>query len=334
MRVILVLNTDGTFYQQLHRWEPLDVEAIKSELADKKTDYIVTDISKLPYLDINIETDIIWYTSHQVPEKREYIKDIIGALYLKNQQYKLVPSYELLLCHENKGMQELIKLNKGIDSLNGVYYNTLNEGLANTFPAILKYPEGAGSSTVFLVKDKDEYAKKINEFLGLSLTRYLKKVRLAYKRGKEKAQSYSTYFGGSKRHIIQPFVSGLEYDYKVLVFFNHVYVLKRFTRKNDFRASGSGLFIFDEKAPDEILDFSYNIYNKLANPFISLDVCADAENSYLIEFQGVSFGPSTMMKSNYCYIKNGSKWDYVKKDETLEQAFVYSILNNGFFKSN
>jgi hypothetical protein len=127
MKIFVVLNTDGSFYQKLYRWEPLDISVIEHYFKVTNVIYEITEISKLPFLDINHKTDVIWYSSHQVAEKREYIKDIISALYIKNKEYKLVPSYELLLCHENKGIQELIKVNKGIDSLNGDYLDVISD---------------------------------------------------------------------------------------------------------------------------------------------------------------------------------------------------------------
>jgi len=47
------------------------------------------------------------------------------------------------------------------------------------------------------------------------------------------------------KFIVQEFIPDLSNDWKVLVFWDKYYVLRRKNRPNDFRASGSGLFSFD-----------------------------------------------------------------------------------------
>jgi len=79
-----------------------------------------------------------------------------------------------------------------------------------------------------------------------------------------------------KKFIIQELIPNLKYDFKVIVINSKVFVLKRYVRKNDFRASGSGNFIFDKNISSSVLDYAYEIFKLFNCPFISLDF---AENN-------------------------------------------------------
>jgi hypothetical protein len=155
------------------------------------------------------------------------------------------------------------------------------------------------------------------------VTKILRKNLLS---SSEEYKKYKSYFGKSLRHITQPFVKDLKFDYKILFFHEEAYVLKRYTKKDDFKASGSGVFLFDERISDDILNYSYEVYKKFHHPFISLDICKDESQCYLIEFQGVSFGPSTMMKSKFKYVRNGQRWDHVLKTETIEEVYAKAVI--------
>ena len=98
------------------------------------------------------------------------------------------------------------------------------------------------------------------------------------------------------RFIAQPFISGLDGDWKVLVYGDQYYVLKRHVRPGDFRASGSGMDYragLDSGIPDEVLSFVEKVYHLLDIPHLSADVAFDGKRPYLIEFQAVYFGTAT-----------------------------------------
>ena len=68
-----------------------------------------------------------------------------------------------------------------------------------------------------------------------------------------------------KKIIIQDYISGLDGDYKVLIYDKKYYVLRRYNCKNDFRASGSGIFVFEENIPRAVLDFAEKVFNIVTN---------------------------------------------------------------------
>lgn len=126
----------------------------------------------------------------------------------------------------------------------------------------------------------------------------------------------------TKRYLLQEFVPDLEEDWKVLIFSDKYYVLNRKIRENDFRASGSGKLEYIEP-PEEVLYFAKDCFKKLDVPFASLDICMDKNKEcYLIEYQGVHFGPYTLINSEWYY-----KYDkscFIKKDEKSDLAIEYA----------
>ena len=129
------------------------------------------------------------------------------------------------------------------------------------------------------------------------------------------------------RSVIQQFVEGLKNDYKILIYSDKYYVLRRENRKNDFRASGSGLLSYPRSLPDGMLDFAKKIFEYFDVPYISLDVAYDGNSFYLIEFQFLMFGTYTLEKSKYYFIKIDDEWRKIEGISEIEKVFVQSVCH-------
>ena len=115
-------------------------------------------------------------------------------------------------------------------------------------------------------------------------------------------------------------------DWKILIFGDRYYILYRGVRKNDFRASGSGKFYFNRELPRGILDYAENIFRKFNVPNLAIDVGYNDDKFYLIEFQMIYFGTTTIEKSPFYYTKEHSKWGLHDEKSELEKTYVYSIV--------
>jgi hypothetical protein len=81
-----------------------------------------------------------------------------------------------------------------------------------------------------------------------------------------------------------------------------------------------------------MLDFCKEIFNKLQTPWISLDVCYDGNAYHLIEFQGISLGPTILVNAPYYFMHgNNNTWQkfHEKSDLSTEyaQSFVQHVKN-------
>jgi hypothetical protein len=134
-----------------------------------------------------------------------------------------------------------------------------------------------------------------------------------------------------KKFILQPYIPNLENDWKVLIFGEKVYILRRGVRKNDFRASGSHVGYkagSNSGFPIDHLDRLIELKNKIGLPNISIDYTFDGKKGYIIEFQGIYFGLSTHNYSDDYYEKVDGKWEIKANTLSKDELFVYSVIHH------
>jgi glutathione synthase/RimK-type ligase-like ATP-grasp enzyme len=177
----------------------------------------------------------------------------------------------------------------------------------SSFPKVFKLRGGAGSINVKLVKNKKIATKLINRAFskGFNVDSPLspgERYRL-YRLNKGSILSFikgivrlfiPTQFAkvhGKERGYIyfQDFIPNNNSDTRVIVIGEKAFALKRFVRKNDFRASGSGSFSYSKNEFDErCLHIAFSISQKLKTQCIAYDFIFDERNSPLIV--EISFG--------------------------------------------
>ena len=114
----------------------------------------------------------------------------------------------------------------------------------------------------------------------------------------------------------------------MLIFGNKYYVLRRRNRKNDFRASGSGIFEYPRdvhKHLRQLLEFSKEMFFAFDCPILSLDVGYDGAACHLLEFQFLHFGTFTAERSDYCYMAENGEWAEIHEKCQLEFVTASAI---------
>ncbi|MCD4664182.1 MAG: hypothetical protein K8R68_02855, partial [Bacteroidales bacterium] len=247
----------------------------------------------------------------------------------------VLPRFELLRANNNKVYMEIIResqLCSEFELEKSKIYGTQDElkiSIKNDkieYPCVIKPASGAMSRGVKLVKDSYEllkYARKISRTNHFK-SEIKEKLRAFKHAGYQRESKYQNKF------IIQKFIPNLKNDWKILVYGNHYYILNRGIKDNDFRASGSH---HNYKAgsksefPVQMLDFVEKIYNKLDIPHLSLDFAYDSKRGYLIEFQAIHFGTSTLEFCEDYYIKKNDKWLVEKQKFDQEEEYVWSLVH-------
>lgn len=259
---------------------------------------------------------------------KSFIEDVVLGLELKGAI--LLPPYKFLHATNNKVFMEILRttipkeLSGNVNSfVFGSYEEFINKLPPIEYPAIIKEPAGAKSKGVYLVRNIEQ-AKRIVK--KISATPNFKEDIKDWLRAK-KHKGYIKESMYRNKFVIQNFVHDLEYDYKVLIYGKKYYVLKRNNRPNDFRASGSGLFEFTEDIPFEILNYAEELFNFFQVPNLSLDIAFRNNQCYLLEFQAVFFGSTTLVKSLFYFVKEKSKWKIFQGKSILEEEFVNSIVS-------
>lgn len=257
---------------------------------------------------------------------KEYIEDII--LFLENSGAKVIPSFKFLRANNNKVYMELLRgelKSANLMNTRSRVYGTFEELMLDikkqSYPCVIKKAAGAMSEGVYLAKNELElikYSRKVSDnshFLS-DVKDFLRAI---------KHNGYIKNSRHQNKFIVQEFIPNLNNDWKILIFHKKYFVLKRRNRKNDFRASGSGLLEYTKDIPEGILDFSKLIYKDFKVPNLSIDVGYNGSEFYLIEFQAIYFGTYTLEYADYYFYDSESKWEIIEEKCQLENEFAESV---------
>jgi hypothetical protein len=257
---------------------------------------------------------------------KSYIEDIIYYLELSNA--KVIPAFKYIKANNNKVFMELLRhqFNNEVRNIKSKVFGCFEEveKIRNnlSFPLVYKQAAGAMSNGVGLIESIDELEHKLKK---VSRTSNLLKELWEYGR----SIKYKGYIRESKyrnKFIVQDFVKGLDGDYKVLVFSNKYYILKRDTRRDDFRASGSGIRNFVKEFPQGLLEYANLCINTLKVPQVSLDIVYNGKSFFLIEFQCLYFGSYTITYSDFYWCKTEENGFVLTEGKSvLEAEFARSI---------
>lgn len=303
------------------------------------------DLNILQFCDINFNDNIfngtpVLYTSLEDPGLyyKYFIEDIVLGLEMAGAW--LIPCFYYLRAHHNKVFLEILRKNSGLGEINNLdscFYGVPSECEARAtnlpYPLVLKPAAGAMATGVTLVKTVSELTETIDKISKIErpllseviniLRPYVRKIKKLLRPDIK----FDTLVPYRQKFIAQQFVDGLANDYKVLVYGGQYYVLKRENRKNDFRASGSGLFSYPRILPDGLLNYSKKIIEHFDVPYISLDIVHDGSAFFLIEFQFLMFGTYTLEKSTFYFQQIADEWVKVCGVSEIEKEFVRSVCD-------
>lgn len=310
---------NGFFGSAGQSWLSLDIEEIKKHLLEFTPNVKCVKYNELLSLRLK-ENDIVIYSSSDEPNIRAYLKDL---MYFVNKKAYIIPSYDSLLAHENKGFQQIKREVEIFGDLSGKYSFDFDL-LKSSFPYVYKKTDGAGSSNVHLIHNNMDEKKILKKFYKVDIKRVIIKIQRSFKLTNFEYDLYNYRHKGFNLGVTQDFISNLECDYKVLIFGDKFFVLKRDVRKNDFRASGSGSFSF-EQPPVEVLNYAKDIFNILKQPYASLDIALSKVGCHLIEYQILNFGPYTLKSSNGFYEFKDRSWVYIDDKQNLENCFGLAL---------
>lgn len=172
-----------------------------------------------------------------------------------------------------------------------------------SFPKVFKLRGGAGSANVKLVRNKREGLFLIKKAFSTGFSQfdrrgYLKERIRKVKEGKD---SISGVFKGLRRLFIstvfakmrgkekgyvyfQDFIPDNDFDIRVIVIKDKAFALKRMTRKNDFRASGSGTIIYSkEEINESCVRLAFEANKKIKSQSIAFDFVFDKDTPLIVE---------------------------------------------------
>jgi len=257
---------------------------------------------------------LMWHHGQQNPKDLIIAKQILFAL--EQAGMKVFPDFKSGWHFDDKLGQKYL-----LEALNAplvpthVFFDakSANRWIDEAhFPKVMKLRGGAGSSNVFLIPNQTRARKAVQKAFGKGFSNYdssqsLKDRWHSFRSGQKgivepvkgllryaKAPEYAKVLGNEVNYIyFQDFIPGLEFDYRTKVVGDKTWGYKRFVRKDDFRASGSGSasYEYGERAvPRDILEYSLYLAQKLEMPSAAFDFIPDGKDSFLLVEISALFG--------------------------------------------
>lgn len=177
-----------------------------------------------------------------------------------------------------------------------------------TYPKVWKLKGGAGAANVKLVRNKKEAVKLINKAFGKGFSQFnrlgnLKERYRKYKSGKDSLLGVAKGLGrmviptefaklqSRERGYVyfQEFVPNNMHDTRVVVVAEKAVAERRMVRKNDFRASGSGIFSFNDINIDAV-EIALDVSKRLDLQSVAFDFVEDENSNPLIVEISYGFG--------------------------------------------
>lgn len=327
--LVIVHDYRGSFYSSTSNSRTscsMDIGALREAFKDAG---VATRL--IGYQDVTFDEDWhgvnVLYQSAEDPglQYRSYIEDVILGLRLAGA--RVIPRFELLRAHHNKVFLEILR-----KAGKGKFANTLRSQVFGTYedfakapisyPCVLKTAYGAGSKGVRLARNEAQ-GKRFARSMSLSGQAVRGAIELFLRLSK---RGYVPYSLNRKKFIVQEFVPNLQCDYKLLVFYDRVFILRRGVRPGDFRASGSGRFSWPSDPPPELLDMARELRREFDAPTVSCDIAEGPDSWHLLEAQFVTYGPLTLEKSQWHWRWTGAGWEKLEGAVQYERVFAESVV--------
>jgi glutathione synthase/RimK-type ligase-like ATP-grasp enzyme len=209
-----------------------------------------------------------------------------------------------------------------------VFYDkteAINWAKNTSYPKVFKLKGGAGASNVKLVKNQSQALKLINKAFSKGFSQFdswqnLKDRYEKYKRGKDTLiglvkgvgrlfinTDYAKQQSKEKGYIyFQEFIANNDSDTRVVIVGNYAVAEKRFVRKGDFRASGSGEFSY-VNINLKAIGLAFEISKKLKLQCVAFDFVEDDNSNPLIVEISYGFGTAGINKAPG-YWDSGLNW--------------------------
>ena len=292
----------------------------KNSFSDRWIEYCIKN--KIEYKIVNcFDVDIIsqlegfnglmWHWSHTDPKSQLMAKQL--TLALEKGGIKVFPNTNTVWHFDDKIAQSFLFKSLNIPHIKTYISFDKNEALkwskTASFPKVFKLRGGAGSANVKLVKTITDANKLINKAFGKGFglsgrTQLLKNRIWVFKRDKN-IKSIIGVFKGILRYFVptdlenilgkekgyvyfQEFIPNNDFDTRVIVVGNKIFAVRRYNRKDDFRASGSGIKGYDKELFDsKSLQLAFDLSKKLSTQSLACDFIYDKDDVKLIE---ISYG--------------------------------------------
>ena len=253
---------------------------------------------------------LLWHFSHAHPIDFQIATHILNSV--KANGKKIFPNINSCWHFDDKVAQKYL-----LESISSpvikswVYYTKKNayqavEGLV--YPKVFKLKGGAGSANVKLIENKKEAKRYVTKAFGKGFRQFdrftlFNDAISMFKKNKISVKNLTIEFikifiksdyekvkGNENGYVyIQEFLPNNNFDIRIIVIGGRAFAIKRMVRENDFRASGSGLILYEKDNFDiRCVQIAFETSEKIGSNCLAYDFLFDDENQPLIA--EVSYG--------------------------------------------
>lgn len=277
---------------------------------DNKIDYKLIDCSRSDIIQQLSDCDgLMWHFNHKSPKASKFAKQLLFAVEASGK--KVFPDFNTMWHFDDKvGQKYLLEAIGAPLAPTHVFYDkveALDWARTTDYPKVFKLRNGAGSDNVRLVHSKEAAFHLIKKSFGRGFKQYM-----AFRSLKERYRKYRLHktdikdvFKGILRLFytteyakvtgkeigyayFQDFIPGNNFDIRVVVIRDKAFAIKRMTRKNDFRASGSGFILYEKENFDPgTIKVAFEISEKIKSQCLAYDFVYFEEKPIIVE---ISYG--------------------------------------------
>ena len=305
--MLFIHNTPGSFSE---RWF---TAAAQWGLAVRQIDCLSNDlVNQCRPKDL-----VLWHVSHADPRHALVARQVVAALEFKG--VTVYPNMRELACYDDKIAQKYLLEAAEAPLVPTYVFTSLEEALAwvarTTWPKVFKLRCGAGSSNVRLVHTKAEAEKRCFQAFsrghpaasgGLqdltSRLRGTRNCRQFWDKVRRapvtlaRAWHLRTHLPVQRGYVyFQDFLPHNTFDTRITVIGDRAFGFLRLNRPNDFRASGSGILVYDRDQIDpRCLEVAFTVARRLGTQSLAFDFLQAADGSPRIGEISYAFVPEAV----------------------------------------
>lgn len=252
---------------------------------------------------------LMWHFHQNSPKAVLFAKQLLFSV--QSSGMKVFPDFNTAWHFDDKVGQKYLLESIGAPFVpTWVYYDkkeALEWSQESNFPKVFKLRGGAGSQNVILIKSRLEAGRLIRRAFSKGFLLYdpIRSIIELWRRYRLRKVSLGDLIHGMARFIVLPpyarikgremgyiyfqeYIPGNDHDIRIVVIGDKAFAIKRMVRNNDFRASGSGVILYNKDLFDMgIIRLSFSVADQLKTQCVAIDYVHDNGNPLIVE---ISYG--------------------------------------------
>jgi glutathione synthase/RimK-type ligase-like ATP-grasp enzyme len=317
MLVGIYINPGGTLGRAIKNYDDIFRKILDHNLIE----HITLDASDPLFWKQVARLDLFIFHWSQIDDHHQLAKTIIPIVE-KTMGIKCFPDMATCWHYDNKIREYYLLRHYGFPFIHSWIFWDKQSALKwlehAELPVVFKLKGGAGSSNVVLIKTKPQAEKLIKRMFGKGIfsgqipvrdniaMKYFNLYQTMHRWGgnvlrKLRGEDISPDWQKHKNYVLfQKYMPNNKWDTRVTIIGDKAFAFRRFTRTDDFRASGSGVYDLDITQIDtRFIESAFNISRTLEFQSMAYDYIYDDNNAPALIEISYTFPDNTAYSTGY-----------------------------------